>query len=102
MSIESVFEKCIQLRSDEEIEQIREKLTANIKKHKEKFEKATFTWWHEGESMVVYNMLAGDGKYKDMTATQVRRAMFEENKQELVHKHLTVLCDLFDYEKANS
>ena len=94
MGVQSVFKKCTAFRNDEELEKITSLLLANIEKHKDKFEKATYTYWNESESMAMWNMIADENQ----TPTQAKRAYFEEHKEELVHKYLTVLCDLFDYE----
>lgn len=80
--------------SEEKEAQVKEKLLENITKHQQKFEKATYTWWNEGESMATWNMIADENQ----TPTQAKRAFFEEHKTELTHKYLTILCDLFNYE----
>lgn len=93
MGIQSVFEKCIILRSDDEIAQITPGLISNIEKHKKRFEKAAYTFWNESENMAIWNMLAKENE----TPTQAKRAYFEKHKEEIAHRYLAVLCDLFDY-----
>ena len=98
MSIDSVYKKCTLLDSDEQMELKREGLLKNINEHKDRFERAVYTFWNESRSMATFNMLAGHEKYKDMTATQVKRVFFEEEKELHTKKYLKFLCDLFDYE----
>jgi len=102
MSIESVYKKCILLKSDEQIEQIKQGLLENIEQHKDRFERAVYTFWNESQSMATFNMLAGHEKYKDMTDTQVKRAFFEAEKERHIKRYLEFLCDLFDYENNNN
>ena len=79
--------------SEEKEAQVKGKLLENITKHQQKFEKATYAWWNEGEGMSMWNMMADENQ----TPTQAKRAFFEKHKAQLTHKYLTILCDLFDY-----
>ena len=98
MSEETVLEKCTSWTSDEKLEVIQQPLRENIRKHKERFERVAYTYWNESQNMAFWNMLRKDGQ----TSTQVKRAYFEKNKEDVVNKYLEFLCDLFDYKPPSS
>jgi len=93
MSIESVYKKCLKNIGETESP----KLLLDIEKNKRRFEKCAYTYWNESQSMAMINMLAGSGKYIGMTPTQVKHAVYEQEKEETTHRYLKMLCDLFDY-----
>jgi len=93
MSIESVYKKCLESNGDTE----NPALLIDIEKQKRRFEKCVYTYWNEGQSMAMFNMLSGSGMYIGMTPTQVKHAIYEREKEDATHRYLTMLCDLFDY-----
>ena len=95
MSIESVFENCTKLLSDEELEQQRDLFMEEIEKQMTRFEKALFTYTFDGASMAVWNILWEEGS----SPAETRRGYFAKHKQEYAHKYLEMLCDLYDYKK---
>lgn len=93
MSLQSVFDKCTTLLSDEEMEQQRDLFVEEIEKQMRRFEKILYTYSFEGESMAMWNMIKHDGQ----TASEAKRAHFELFKSHYAHRYLEMLCDLYDY-----